>query len=103
MPRQKRRTRLVSQDMKTGEFAYLDQLIRDGYYRNMWVLPKNYDPPQPVGPSAYLPLRPLTNYSPENVTGTIVIKIGEQDIFNPGAKTTPTATGVAGRITLGAS
>lgn len=74
----RKRTRLVSQDMKTGEFAYADQLIRDGYYPNLMVLPKNYDPPQPVGPSMRLPLEMLFNPSPQNIHDHYVMVLAEQ-------------------------
>jgi hypothetical protein len=103
MPRYKRRTRLVSQDMKTGQFAYLDQLIKDGYYKNLLVLPENYDPPRIEGTVAYMPLRPLRNLAPENIISSIIITVGEQDIFNVSQKTIPTCFCRAGSITLGGS
>lgn len=73
-----RKTRVVSQDMKTGEFAYLDQLIQDGYYPNLWILPKNYDPPQQTGETIRLPLVPIINVSPPNITDTVVIALNSQ-------------------------
>jgi hypothetical protein len=62
----RRRTLVKSQDMKTGEFAFLHELIVDGYYPNLWVLPKNYEPPIPQGESIRLPLEPIFNFAPPN-------------------------------------
>ncbi len=73
----KKRTRVKGQDMKTGEFAYLDELIKDGFYPNEWVLPKNYEPPQPVGTPIRLPLEPIFNYSPPNFTDVYPILLGK--------------------------
>lgn len=63
----RRRTRVKAQDMKTGEFAYLDQLVQDGFYPHLWVLPRNYEPAQPIGQSIRLPLEPIFNMSPPNI------------------------------------
>ncbi len=68
-------TRIKSQDMKTGEFAYMDQLIQDGYFPNLWVLPKNYEPPQPVGQSSALPLMPIFNVSPPNTQDELLLPL----------------------------
>jgi hypothetical protein len=72
----KHRTRVKAQDMKTGEFAYLDQLIRDGYFPNLWVLPKNYEPPIFSGPIQAIPFEPIFNFSPPNITDSTVVNIG---------------------------
>lgn len=89
-----RRTRLVGQDMKTGEFAYVDQLINDGYYPNLKVLPKNYDPPQPVGQSIRLPLEPLFNPSPPNVKDpTVMVLIQQVDQQTGQGVILPVSTG----------
>lgn len=71
-----KRTRVISQDMRTGEFAYLDQLIKDGYNPGIWVLPKNWEPALRQGPSSLLPILPIFNYSPPNTTDYIPIVIG---------------------------
>lgn len=68
-------TRIKSQDMKTGEFAYMDQLIQDGYFPNLWVLPENYEPPQPVGQSSALPLMPIFNVSPPNTQDELLLPL----------------------------
>lgn len=65
-----KRTRVVSQDMRTGEFAYLDQLIKDGYNPGLLVLPKNWEPAVRIGPSSLLPLTPIINLSPPNTLDT---------------------------------
>ncbi len=96
-----KRTRLVSQDMKTGEFAYADQLIKDGYYPNLMVLPKNYDPPQPVGQSMRLPLELLFNPAPENIVDPTVLVLAQQIDQNTGqAVLLPTSTGSVGKFTF---
>ena len=64
--------------MKTGQFAYLDQLIKDGYYPNLWVLPENYEPPLRTGQSMRLPLEPIFNFSPPNISDEIVIPMQSQ-------------------------
>ncbi len=65
-----KRTRVVSQDQRTGEFAYLDQLINDGYNPGLLVLPKNWEPPLRQGPASLLPLEPIINLSPPNTIDT---------------------------------
>lgn len=75
-----KRTRVVSQDMRTGEFAYLDQLIHDGYNPGLLVLPKNWEPPLRQGPSSLLPIEPIINLSPPNTTDTYPVII--QNLVN---------------------
>lgn len=79
-----RPTRVKGQDMKTGQFAYLDQLIQDGYYPNLWVLPENYDPPVREGDSILLPLEPIYNFSPPNVRDGVVIPLRGQTYESTG-------------------
>lgn len=95
-----RRTRVKAQDMKTGEFAYLDQLVQDGYYPHLWVLPKNVDPAQPVGKSLKLPLMPIFNYSPPNITDVNRINLtGQIDYLTGMAVGTPCAVSAVGPVT----
>lgn len=94
-----RKTRIIAQDMKTGEFAYLDQLIKDGYYPNLWVLPKNYDPPMRAGESIRLPLQPIFNFSPLNVNDNSYLNM--QELVNPDtgiAIGLPTSVGNVGTL-----
>lgn len=94
-----KRTRLKGQDMKTGQFAYTDQLVRDGYYPNLWVLPENYDPPLRTGQSIRLPLTPLFNQSPPNEIGLGVINFNtmfNDETYYPVPK--PTSYGEVGNI-----
>ena len=79
-----RPTRVLGQDMKTGQFAYLDQLIQDGYYPNLWVLPENWEPPVREGSSMQLPLEPIYNFSPPNVTDSVVIPLRSQTYESTG-------------------
>ena len=79
-----RPTRVLGQDMKTGQFAYLDQLIQDGYYPNLWVLPENYEPPVREGSSIQLPLEPIFNFSPPNISDGIVIPLRCQVVQSTG-------------------
>lgn len=95
-----RRTRLLSQDMKTGEFAYADQLIDDGYYPNLKVLPKNYEPPQKVGPSFRLPLEPMFNPSPTNLSDYNLVQLAVQVSQSTGLPIgVPTGLGSVGSVT----
>lgn len=75
-----KRTRVVSQDMRTGEFAYLDQLVKDGYNPGLLVLPKNWEPPLRQGPSSFLPIEPIINLSPPNTTDDLPIVL--QNLIN---------------------
>ena len=75
-----KRTRVISQDMRTGEFAYLDQLIKDGYNPGLLVLPKNWEPALRQGPSSLLPLEPIINLSPPNITDYLPIVL--QNLVN---------------------
>lgn len=94
-----KRTRVKAQDMKTGEFAYLDELIKDGYFPDLWVLPKNYDPPQPVGQSMRLPLEPIFNYSPPNFTDSVVVPVIAQINQDTGmAVLLPNSEGLCGLV-----
>ncbi len=79
-----KRTRVVSQDMRTGEFAYLDQLVKDGYNPGLLVLPKNWEPPVRLGPSRYLPIEPIFNLSPPNTTDTYPVIIQNLVDINTG-------------------
>lgn len=75
-----KRTRVVSQDMRTGEFAYLDQLVKDGYNPGLLVLPKNWEPALRQGPSSFLPIVPIINLSPPNTTDDLPVII--QNLVN---------------------
>ncbi len=79
-----KRTRVVSQDMRTGEFAYLDQLVKDGYNPGLLVLPKNWEPAVRLGPSRYLPIEPIFNLSPPNTTDTYPVIIQNLVDINTG-------------------
>lgn len=80
-----KRTRVVSQDMRTGQFAYLDQLIKDGYNPGLMVLPQNWEPPVRTGPSSLLPIEPIINLSPPNTTDSIPIVIKNLVNINTGS------------------
>lgn len=83
----RKQTRIICQDMKTGQFAYQDQLVKDGYFPNLWVLRENYEPPQPVGQSIKLPLVPIFNVSPPNVSDDIEVNLNTQ--VDPETQTSP--------------
>jgi hypothetical protein len=95
-----RKTRVISQDMKTGQFAYLDQLIKDGYYPNLWVLPENDEPPLRSGQSIRLPIEPIINFSPPNILDSTVIPLGALTDVRTGIALSPLVSyGAVGEVT----
>jgi hypothetical protein len=91
-------TRIISQDMKTGQFAYQDQLMKDGYFSNLWVLLENYEPQQPVGQSTKLPLVPIFNVSPPNLADMIEVNINNQMILGGSTPSAPFSVTAQGRV-----
>lgn len=83
----RRPTCTICQDQKTGQFAYQDELMRDGYFPNLWVLPENWEPPQLVGQSIKLPLVPIFNVAPPNINDKIEVNLSNQ--INPFTQNTP--------------